>query len=236
MIGNGNQGKLEKLKIHVFEDAELKTLKGIFEAYYNPTSFSAVYGLKYVDSNKASGISKHEMRYSGYEPASFTIELWLDGTGASLPNKIPPISSYNVDLEIDNFKKLIYDYEGKSHRGSYLTLSWGKALAANVVLVSVTINKNLFDANGNTLRATLNCQFKEYSYLEKTEAEMQKKSPDMTHLRVVKQGDRLPLMCEGIYGDDRLYLEVARFNGLSDYRKLVPGQKIFFPPLKSKAQ
>jgi hypothetical protein len=39
-------------------------------------------------------------------------------------------------------------------------------------------------------------------------------------------------MCQQIYGDPRYYLQVARFNGLKNYRRLAVGQELLFPPLK----
>jgi hypothetical protein len=56
--------------------------------------------------------------------------------------------------------------------------------------------------------------------------------PDLTHIRKVKQGDTLPLMCYSIYGDPKYYLQVAEVNGLANFRQLKPGSDLFFPPLK----
>ncbi|HEU6454372.1 MAG TPA: peptidoglycan-binding protein, partial [Roseateles sp.] len=60
----------------------------------------------------------------------------------------------------------------------------------------------------------------------------QDQSPDLTHKRVVKAGDRLPLLCNEIYGTPHLYLQVAAANGLDDFRNLAPGTQLFFPPLE----
>jgi len=48
---------------------------------------------------------------------------------------------------------------------------------------------------------------------------------------VVKDGDTLPLLCHRIYGDSGYYADVARFNGLSSFRRLKPGLALHFPPL-----
>jgi nucleoid-associated protein YgaU len=63
-------------------------------------------------------------------------------------------------------------------------------------------------------------------------AEEGKNSPDLTHYRQVKQGDTLPLMVFNIYKDPKYYLEIARVNGLTNFRKLLTGQNIIFPPLE----
>jgi nucleoid-associated protein YgaU len=48
----------------------------------------------------------------------------------------------------------------------------------------------------------------------------------------VKAGDTLPLMCYMIYGDPKYYLAVAAANNLSNFRSLLPGTDIVFPPLE----
>jgi nucleoid-associated protein YgaU len=42
------------------------------------------------------------------------------------------------------------------------------------------------------------------------------------------------LMCYRIYGDPKYYLQVAEANGISNFRKLIPGTDITFPPLHKK--
>jgi nucleoid-associated protein YgaU len=51
----------------------------------------------------------------------------------------------------------------------------------------------------------------------------------------VKTGDTLPLMCYRIYGDTRYYLQVAAINGMGNFRKLIPGTEILFPPINKTA-
>ena len=56
-------------------------------------------------------------------------------------------------------------------------------------------------------------------------------SPDLTHLRDVRDGDTLPLLAYDIYGNAQLYLEVARVNKLVNFRRLRPASRLSFPPL-----
>ena len=60
-------------------------------------------------------------------------------------------------------------------------------------------------------------------------------SPDLTHYRIVKKGDTLPMMCFLVYGDARYYLQVARANKLINFRKLNIGDELFFPPFAKTA-
>jgi len=60
-----------------------------------------------------------------------------------------------------------------------------------------------------------------------------KSSPDLTHSRIVKNGDTLPLLSKEIYGSSSHYLWIAQQNQLDDFRNLTPGHRLFFPPLVS---
>jgi nucleoid-associated protein YgaU len=68
--------------------------------------------------------------------------------------------------------------------------------------------------------------------MELAAAKANVQSPDLTHVRVVEEGDTLPLMAKRIYGDSKYYLEVARVNRITSFRKLKTGQRIFFPPIQ----
>jgi nucleoid-associated protein YgaU len=52
----------------------------------------------------------------------------------------------------------------------------------------------------------------------------------------VKEGDTLPMLAYEVYGDSAYYLELARVNGLDDFRNLKAGDRIFFPPVESASQ
>ncbi|HPF52255.1 MAG TPA: hypothetical protein PK335_11805, partial [Draconibacterium sp.] len=82
------------------------------------------------------------------------------------------------------------------------------------------------------LRASARAKFKGFIEDNLRVALENNSSPDLTHVRMVNEGDTLPLMTYRIYGDSKYYLEVARVNKLTNFRKLKVGQKIFFPPIE----
>ena len=88
----------------------------------------------------------------------------------------------------------------------------------------------MFRPDGSPLRAIINATFTEVLSQPAAQGEDKKSSPDLTHIRVVKEGDTLPSMANDIYGDFSYYLEVAKANNLQDFRNLMPGQKLYFPP------
>lgn len=271
-VPKNTERKLEKLKITAYEGEEQDDAKliGTFEAFYNPSTLSVKYGLKYdnQDGTATASTTPTPKPSKGYAPTTFTFDLLIDGTGASVPTgyynnglkmQPPPPPTQAVEAEssqssplsgggqesqdevqdtrisvakiIENFLYLTYLPKRSTHRPGYLSLSWGDTLNAKCVLNDATVAYELFSPSGDPLRAKIQCSFTEYEYKEAADAKSTVESPDLTHSRTVQQGDTLPLMCERIYGDSKLYLQVARFNKLANYRRLVPGQKIYFPPL-----
>jgi nucleoid-associated protein YgaU len=113
-------------------------------------------------------------------------------------------------------------------------IKWG-ALLFKGSLVDLSIEYRLFASDGTPLRANAKLKVKGTIDDDLRVAKENNQSPDLTHYRKVKAGDTLPLMCYRIYGDSNYYLEVARVNKIMQFRKLKPGQEIFFPPLQKFA-
>ncbi len=93
------------------------------------------------------------------------------------------------------------------------------------------ITYKLFTSQGLPLRALVKTTFIGSIEDDKRLAKENAQSPDLTHIRTIKEGDTLPLLCKEMYGDIKYYVEVANFNGLNDFRNLKTGDKIKFPPL-----
>ena len=103
------------------------------------------------------------------------------------------------------------------------------------MLLRADITYKLFNADGTPLRAVMEATFSENRDDATRVAESNDSSPDLTHVRTVKAGDTLPLLAHKIYGDSAYYLEVARINRVDNFRQLVPGQKLIFPPIEKTA-
>ncbi|MCK5703624.1 MAG: LysM peptidoglycan-binding domain-containing protein, partial [Cyclobacteriaceae bacterium] len=65
-------------------------------------------------------------------------------------------------------------------------------------------------------------------------AEARLQSPDLTHFKIVKEGETLPLIAKKIYGDSKYYLEIARVNNINNFRRLKTGQQLVLPPIDKK--
>ena len=113
-------------------------------------------------------------------------------------------------------------------------VKWG-ALLFKGSLVDLSIEYRLFAPDGTPLRANAKLKIKGTVDDDLRVARENNQSPDLTHYRKVKAGETLPLMCHRIYGDPKYYLEIAKANNITQFRKLKPGQELFFPPLQKFA-
>jgi hypothetical protein len=229
MIVALNLFKLEKLKIKAFKDVARRQPFGVpFEAMFNPASFSQSYAITW-GSKQGIGSSGSQLSYARSKPRALELTLVLDGTGVETMG-ILALTRKSVKDRVKTFLDVAFRYNGDIHEPNFLLVEWG-SLILTCRLSKVDITYTAFERDGTPLRAELAVTLisdKEAKALAREEG---KTSPDLTHSRVVRSGDTLPLMTKDIYGSSDSYLDVARFNQLDDFRNLVPGQQILFPPL-----
>jgi LysM repeat protein len=225
-------GELEKLQVVAYSDPEFNTkiANGKFDTLMNPEKYTYHYKIE-TDENQAAGTSTVSPKFNKKLPENLELDFVFDRTGVingfeSVPNGI-------MD-DIDKFKKVILDYNGDEHKPNYLIISWGTLLFKGA-LTEMNIEFKLFKPDGTPIRAIAKAKFQGFVEDQLRAAKENNKSPDLTHLRTVKDGDTLPLMSFNIYGDSKYYLEVARVNNIVNFRKLKTGQKLFFPPLQKQS-
>ncbi|MAZ28361.1 MAG: hypothetical protein CL868_14960 [Cytophagaceae bacterium] len=223
-------GELTKLKITAYKDDTFQeeVENGTFHTLLNPEKYAESYKVEYSDQ-QASGTSAAQPSFVRIPPQDLELEFLFDRSGVikGHDNK----NGEGVLEDIDHFKHVVFDYDGDQHKPNYLLITWGNLLFKGL-LTEMGIEYKLFSPDGKPLRAVARAKFKESVEEELRVAQENNNSPDLTHVRIVKEGDTLPLMSNRIYGDSRYYLQVARANGISNFRKLVAGQEIYFPPVK----
>lgn len=237
-------GELTKMKVTAYSKPDLSTESQLkqYSVTVNPEKYSQGYKLEYVTPAAING-GEQSPYYQWTPPTDLEFEFLFDSTGVfdkttsnPAPDEAPVMekSSNGVQSEIDEFLKVVYLYDGNNHKPNYLRINWG-TLDFPCVLSEVSIEYKLFDSGGNPIRAIAKTKFKSFQDNKLKEAKENKKSPDLTHVRVVTEGDTLPLMTNRIYGDSKYYLEVARINKLTSFRKLKAGQKLIFPPIQKQS-
>lgn len=229
-------GVKTKLIIQAYKDAAFsqEDTDKKFSTMMTPKSY--VLSTK-IESNKQqpSGNSSNDSSYDKTSPVTLDLEFMFDRSGVleGFP-RTDDDGKIGIAGDIDKFKLVVSQYDGDKHQPNYLKILWG-SLKFNCKLTELNIEYKLFLADGTPIRAVAKAKFTEFTEADRRAAEEKKSSPDLTHMRVVKEGDTLPLMTYRIYGDSKYYLEVAKANGLANFRKLTPGQQIWFPPVEKKS-
>lgn len=230
---------LQKLKITAYKKStrSMQDKVSDFTAMYNPASISQKYEIKY-GKNQGKNSSGKKTYYSYSKPAELKLKLILDGTGVHemgiFINKQTPVAE-----RVDEFLNLAFHMNGSIHEPHYLSVEWGDLkfwgdAKFNCRLGNATVKYTHFNRDGTALRAELDITLYSDEDVEKRKKKENKSSPDLTHIRVVKNGDTLPLLCKEIYGNSFYYLRVAQANNLNNFRALVPGQELVFPPLEKE--
>ncbi len=231
-MGLKNPFKLEKLKIMGYTSRRRSAgdLVGTFEAMFNPESFKQKFAILYGSGQGRNSTGK-EVDYQRSKPSELALKLVLDGTGVS-EFGIMQFTQKKVSERVKQFLDLTFRMNGDIHAPNYLVVEWGD-LIFSCRLVSVEITYQSFNRSGHALRAELDVKLISDKASKKRLKEEDKKSADLTHRRIVKSGDTLPLLTREVYGSSVHYLRVAEFNGLNGFRDLSPGGEIVFPPLEA---
>lgn len=224
-------GKLEKLLILAFETSEEAENGGkteaqdSFEALINPETYALAYKVKTADG-QGQGTSGAQAKFEYTMPEELTFEFLFDNTGI-IDGKAKKDGVFD---DVNHLRELLTKYQGSSHEPYHLKLIWGNLIFKGRA-IELDITYKLFNPDGQPIRAVVKVKFKGSIEEKKRAAKENKSSPELTHLRKVKAGDTLPLMCYRIYGDPKYYLKVAEVNSLGNFRSLPPGTDLFFPPI-----
>ena len=225
-------GGLEKMLVKAYADSSFNQQVGSFQVWINPQKYTHSYEVKYND-RQAQGSPGGSPNFDKIPSDKVSFELVFDGTGV-VPSPNPGLLPFDADgvaKQVEAFKTLIFSYYGNIHSPRFLQLVWG-TLLFRCRLKDLSISYTLFKPDGTPLRARATATFLGYTDEVMLAKMARKSSPDVTHVRTVREGDTLPLLCWEVYGSSTPYPRVAAFNRLGGFRDLVVGSQLVFPPLQ----
>jgi hypothetical protein len=220
-----NSARLEKLLIHSYTTPDRSGTPSTFTVMFNPESYSQQYSNVFSGKYQGINTSSKQAHYILSRPQDLSLTLIIDGTGVNAD------LNGSVSEQIDDFMIMTCYMDGVAHVPRYLKLSWGN-LQFDCRLDTVEIKYTLFARDGTPLRAELNTKFIQDITEKKRVRKESKNSPDLTHVRTSVSDDNLPLMVNQIYNNPHFYIQVAAANKLNNFRKIIPGTKLHFPPVK----
>lgn len=225
---------LEKLTIQAYETIEFNENEKVGEPFvtmFNPDKYDEKYEIEYK-KDQPHGTEGNASKFNKTKPPDYQFEFLIDGTGTSETKANIDAKNKDVMEEIKKFLEVVYKYKGNKHRPSHCKITWGEWLVLRCNFKSCSISYTLFEPSGKPLRARIKATFSHVKSDKRRVREQDDKSADMTHIRQVKEGDHLALMCYRIYGDIRYYPLLARSNNLKQFQELKPRTEISFPPVE----
>ncbi len=154
--GNEKSGEITRLKFKSNPDSSKKDIsskeKGLdeFTVMINPDSIKRVLSMQ--KTTNSSGRSKSKADVFCSQPEKLSFSFYLDGT-----NVVPNQKGISVSDQIKKFLNVVYKKEDKPVQS--LIIEYFPAESLIVCMDSITIDYNLFDTNGNPLRAKIDCSF-----------------------------------------------------------------------------
>lgn len=243
MFSLPTSGELVKMKFVPCESPDFSDVKfdhkDAYTALINPEAFDENYVIKFEEKAPPGAIGA-ELKYKKMMPDTIDLSLVFDSTGILQDNNalgtslLTTAKIETVPDQIKAFKKAVLEYKGDVHQPRYVVIYWGLTESSDVFkgrLTKLTLNHTLFHSDGTPIRTKAKISLKRSIDIKTQKDIKQDNSPDLTHVRIVKEGDTLPLMTSRIYGDSKYFLEVARVNNLTNFRKLKVGSEIVFPPI-----
>lgn len=224
--GSGEKEKLAIATCKIDDAGNITVEKNSFEFMLNPSEYDHSFAIEY-NTKEAIGQAGSDVKFSGVKPEKLKFSTLLDGTGA-LGSEA---SKDDVNTQIKKIKDIVYKYDGDKHETSYVRVLWGSQIFFGR-LDSMSVDSKMFKPSGEPLRAEIQLEFTGFMSKEEEALRANRSSPDMSHTIEVRAGDTLPLLCYRVYRDCSYYLDVARENGLTDFRDIKPGSKLYFPPLR----
>jgi hypothetical protein len=197
----------------------------------NPESYSQAYKVE-LKEKPAAGNQGSAPEYKFTSPEELKLDFTLDNTGTIEGNVYDGTA---VPKQVEKLLAVVYKMKGEAHRPSILKIQWGEFFTFDCVLSALDINYVLFKPNGEPLRAKVSATFKQYTEPQIRARQEDKRSPDLTRVIRVANGDTLPNLCYNSYGEPAFYPQVAYVNKLMSIRKLRTGDDLVFPPVRTDA-
>jgi hypothetical protein len=231
-------GKLDKMKLQAYSDENFSEKKGAeLSVLINPESYTIKYRIEHTES-QGQGTSHPQLHFNKILAQDIHFDFVFDSSGVvvdpsliqiGVPN--PFAETANVIDKIEEFKQLMFYFQSETHRPNFVALKWGTLLFKGQ-MTQMDIEYKLFKPDGTPIRAIAKVDFRGYIEDDLRVAKENPLSPDITHERLFKADDRFDLLTDKIYKNQDYYIDVARANGLTGFRKIATGTKLFFPPVE----
>lgn len=248
MAENGN---LVKAYLVSYPNRDFSGAEKRFVIPINPETYTKNYKIEY-DVRRAHGRRGSEGRFKSTAPEQLKLDFVLDGTNtmsgynysgiyktetgsdASVTNRELPKEDV-VLKQLETFLDTVYWHDNEIHRPRFVKVFWGeKQHLFKGILTNLDLNYTLFHPSGKPLRVKVSATFLDYVAQDERERRDNNRSPDLSRIRLLKDGERLDQHVFDIYTDTKFLVQVAAANRLTSFRRIPAGRQLRFPPLDKK--
>lgn len=219
------------MTVTAYTDGEFRSVsKSALELPVNPAKVKLTKGIRYAEDRQLGSLNGSNV-FVRYRPETFFFECLFDTTDAMEDDD----ENMPVHDMVDALEQRLYDYNTEGHRPSFVKVEYGDIMFFGQ-LKTLETDYTLFDPDGIPLRAELKVALTGYCSQKEERSHFSKRSPDVSRLITMKEGEALAAICHEIYGDPLLVGQVARFNNLNGYRDIPAGTEILLPMLRKEAK
>jgi Contractile injection system tube protein/LysM domain len=118
----------------------------------------------------------------------------------------------------------------QEHAPPLVAFVWDRPVLTGV-LENLAVTYVLFTPDGIPLRAKLTMSIREYRSAAAQAAQTPQQSPNVEKSFVVRRGDTLATISQALYRSPAYWRQLAAANGITDPRRLQPGQVLTAPRL-----
>ena len=136
------------------------------------------------------------------------------------------------DVRVRYVQKLrgLMSINAQEHAPPLVAFVWDRPVFTGV-LESLAVSYVLFTPEGVPLRAKLTMSLREYRSAAAQTAQTPLQSPNVEKSYLVRRGDTLASISQALYRSPAFWRELAAANGITDPRRLQPGQVLTAPRL-----
>jgi hypothetical protein len=219
-----------------FKKAELEIDGGeTIAVLFNPTEYTVTKTNTWT-FKEVQGASLPPPEFGGGNPRELSLSLLLDASVLD--------GSQSVKDVCDKLFKMMEVGDGQPAGGTraappFVTFRWGAVDTFKAVCTSLTVAYQLFQPNGDPIRADVKLQLKQAEQASTASSNSANKGTNPTTraeagagVHTVQDGDSLPSIAYRAYGDATRWRTIAEANNIDDPLRLRRGTPLMLPRLE----
>lgn len=247
-VGTNNRS-LEKLQVRSevsrLPNGTVKKWSDYFEVLFNPNELHFTRKVAWEAKEAAAkhfGGDAHELAFVRTLPERLKLNLFFDtyepsNSGDAVRNFLAPSNPFSTRGWVNDVRgetgKLtsLAETNRELHQPPRVELRWGGTTLFQGVLARTDLKLTMFLADGTPVRATLACEFHDFTAAAEAMRRNEGHSSDVAKTVVLQATDSLTMIAAAEYGDPAMWRLIARANGIANPRSVAPGTVLILPPL-----